>query len=206
MSLSNLVAGVLVVLGAGVAAYLFFFSSPAVTNYPPGEGPIVAFGDSLVYGTGSTKEKDFVSLLSQQLGEPIENLGVPGDTTADGLERLGEVLERKPRIVLLLVGGNDYLRRTPPTETFANLSSLIDQLHEEGAVVVLLGVRGGVLRDNFSDSFEQLAKEKNTAYVSDVLSGLLGNESLMADQIHPNDAGYARIAERVYEVIQPLAR
>lgn len=199
-----LAATIALLLGAVV--YFFLLPQQKVTNYPPGDGPILAFGDSLVAGTGSTAESDFVSLLSGRIGEPIINLGVPGDTTADGLERLDEALAHEPRIVLLLLGGNDYLRRVPPEETFQNLSTIIDRLHEERVLVVLLGVRGGVLRDNFGDSFKKLAQEKRTAYVPDVLEGLLGDTMLMADQVHPNDAGYARIADKVYEALAPLLR
>ena len=71
-------------------------------------------------------------------------------------------------------------------------------------MVVLIGVRGGVLVDNFADRFEALAKEKRTVYVPNVLDGLLGNKEFMYDEIHPNDAGYARIAERVYKSMKPI--
>jgi acyl-CoA thioesterase-1 len=175
-----------------------------VENYPPREGPIVAFGDSLVAGTGAEEGKDFVSLLSARAEEPIVNLGVPGQTTADALERLEEVAALQPSVVLVLLGGNDYLRRTPPEQTFENLRTIIETLQAEGALVVLLGVRGGVLRDNFKESFEALAQQTNAAHVPDVLDGLIGNGELMADQVHPNSAGHARIAEKVYAVLEPL--
>jgi len=164
------------------------------------EGPVVAFGDSLVYGTGSSGG-GFVSLLEQRLGRPIENLGVPGDTTAAGLERLDEVLALHPSVVILLLGGNDYLRQVPQDTTFANLSTIIERLQADGAAVLLAGVRGGLIRDNFAARFEELAQRHGTAYVHDVLDDTLGVEGYMADQVHPNDAGYRVIADRVYPVL-----
>lgn len=164
------------------------------------DGPIVAFGDSLVYGTGSSGG-GFVRMLEQQLGRPIENLGVPGNTTADGLARLDEALDLDPSVVILLLGGNDFLRQVPQDETFANLGTIIERLQADGAAVLLVGVRGGLLRDHFAARFEELAKRHGTAYVHDVLDDTLGVSGYMADQVHPNDRGYAVIADRVQPVL-----
>ncbi|MBX2866385.1 arylesterase [Candidatus Kaiserbacteria bacterium] len=194
-----------IVVAAAILMYLLF-SGSEITNYPPEGESIVAFGDSLVSGVGATKGNDFVSLLSQQINEPIINLGVPGETTRDALNRIDDVLALDPKVVILLFGGNDYLRKIPSEETFANLGSAIETMHESGAVVVLLGVRGGVIRDNFEDEYALLADTYNTAYVSNVLDGLFGNPQLMSDGIHPNDAGYAIIAERVGRVLEPIVR
>ena len=175
-----------------------------VTNYPPEGNTIVAFGDSLVLGIGATEGNDFVSVLSRNIGLPIENLGVGGNTTDQGLDRIDDVLERDPDIVLLLLGGNDYLRKIPREMTLANLESMIVKLHEGGSIVVLLGVRGGVLRDNLKKDFENLAKEHNTAYVPNVLEGLIGKPEFMSDTIHPNDKGYALIAAKIELTLKKL--
>ncbi len=108
--------------------------------------------------------------------------------------------------MLLLLGGNDYLRRVPPAQTFANMGKIIADLQSRGAVVLLLGIRGGLLQDNFAAEFETLAKKYHTAYVSDVLDGLLGNQALMSDEVHPNDAGYAAIAARVAPELKRLIK
>lgn len=187
-----------------VIGYFLIKSEPSITNYPPQEGVLVAFGDSLVFGTGASPGKDFVSLLETRVGEPIINRGVPGDTTESALLRIDEVLTLRPRIALVLLGGNDYLRRVPSEETFANLEAIITRLQEKGVLVVLLGIRGGILRDNFENSFEALATKTGAAYVPNVLDGLVGDAALMSDEIHPNDAGYALIARKVYEVLAPV--
>lgn len=167
------------------------------------EGPIVAFGDSLVYGTGSSGG-GFVRLLEERIGRPIENLGVPGDTTADGVARLDELLDLQPAVVILLLGGNDFLRQVPPDTTFGNLATIIERLQSDGAAVLLAGIRGGVLRDNFAARFADLADRYDTAYVHDVLDDTLGVEGYMADQVHPNDAGYRVIADRVSPVLAAM--
>jgi len=185
--------------------YLLFTSGARTDVAKPTAGTtIVAFGDSLVAGVGATAGDDFVSLLSTRIGEPIINLGVSGDTTAAALSRLDQVQAADPRIVIVLLGGNDYLRRIPKADTFANLETIIQSVQNTGAVVLLLGVRGGVVRDEYEDEFERLVKEYNVAYVEDVLSGLIGRSELMSDPIHPNDAGYRIIADRVYLVLEQI--
>ncbi len=188
------------------AVYFFFFNTAPIANYPSAGTDIVAFGDSLVAGTGATDGRDFVLLLSGAIGQPVINLGVPGDTTADGLARIGELDAYKPKVVLLLLGGNDYLKRIPQEQTFANLAAIIKDIQSRGAIVLLLGVRGGLFGDYFSSGFEDLRSAYHTAYVPDVMDGLLGDKQYMSDQIHPNDAGYAAIADRITPVLKKLLR
>ena len=147
-----------------------------VKNYPSTGTGVIAFGDSLVYGVGSKNNAGFVVPLSKLIGEPIKNYGRSGDTTAQGKERLPQVLAENPhpKVVILLLGGNDYLRRVPSSETFANLRSMIIDIQRTGAIVLLLGVRGGIVGDSFEEKFDSLAEETGSAYVSDVLSGLYG--------------------------------
>ncbi|MCA9358698.1 arylesterase [Candidatus Kaiserbacteria bacterium] len=185
-------------------AYFFFSGSDSVTNYPSSGTSVVAFGDSLVEGVGASEGNDFVAVLSRQIGEPIINLGKSGDTTKDALARMSQVVDSNPKIVIVLLGGNDYLKNVPAEETFSNLETIIEEIHASGAIVLLLGVRGGILHDGYESQFEDLAEKHNVAYVSDVLDGLIGKPGLMSDTIHPNDAGYKIIADRVYPVLGEL--
>lgn len=206
MRLRNFVlASALILVGIGIS--IFYFSHPGkITNYPSRGTDIVAFGDSLVEGVGATAGHDFVSLLEERIGQPIMNLGHSGDTTADGLLRIHELDDYHPKVVLLLLGGNDHLRQIPSTETFQNLEALIENIHARGSIVLLLGVRGGLLGDPFDAKFEELQATYRTAFVPNVLRGLFGDAHYMADTIHPNDAGYAVIADRVYPVLAGLVQ
>ncbi len=193
--------GLLVVLLLGVW-FMRRGGGVEVKNYPSSGTDIIAFGDSLVEGVGaSSKEKNFVSLLSQKIEKPIVNLGVSGDTTEAGLARVSQIGQYKPRIVLLLLSGNDRLRRIPEEQTLENLGKIITYIQDRGAMVVLLGVRGNVLSNSFDKKLEQLSLDYKTAYVPDVLDGLFGNSEYMSDPIHPNDLGYEKVAEKVYPVL-----
>jgi acyl-CoA thioesterase-1 len=145
-------------------------------------------------------------VLSRQIDEPIVNLGVRGDTTADALQRLDQVVAQDPQVVIVLFGGNDYLQQIPTAETFANLNQIITTIHDAGAVVILLGVRGGLLRDGYKGEYTDLAQSLGTAHVPDVLDGLIGSPDLMSDPIHPNDAGYQIIADKVEPVLRELVQ
>lgn len=191
---------------AGLTLWFLFPGEEKITNYPPRGGKIVAFGDSLVEGVGSTKGNDFVSLTSKQIGLPIVNLGKSGDTTASALERFPSVLLEEPDITLVLLGGNDSLRRLPISDTEANLRQIIGKLQNAGSVTILLGVRGGILGDPYQDMYEAVAKSTGSVYISDVLKGLFGRQSFMSDAIHPNDKGYAVIAGRVALVLSNLLK
>lgn len=196
---------VVLVLFFGIYA-IFFSRETEIGNFPSSGEKIVVFGDSLVAGVGSTPDNDLFSVLSRRIGEPIQNYGRGGDTTSMALERLPQVFEDvpNPKIAIILLGGNDFLRKVPKEETFSNLSKIIQEFSSRGSVVLLLGVRGGIFKDNFEREFDELRKEYKTAYVPNVLRGLITNRELMYDSIHPNDKGYQKIADRIYPVLSKL--
>jgi len=179
-------------------------SEYTIVNYPSSGETVVAFGDSLVYGVGADTEGGFVTMLSGRIGEPIVNLGRGGDTTELGLQRINDVLNLNPKVVIVLLGGNDYLSRKPREGVFKNLRTIVTTIQEDGAVVLLLGVRGGLLYDSYDNEYKDLARELGAAHVPNILDGLIGNSEFMDDAIHPSELGYEMIAERVFPVLNSL--
>ncbi|MEW6304142.1 MAG: GDSL-type esterase/lipase family protein [Verrucomicrobiota bacterium] len=191
------------------AAIAWFFlgkrDSGGYVNLPPtATGEWVAFGDSLTSGYGASKGHDYPTLLAKRLDVKIQNHGAPGRTTAGGLEKLDGVVALKPRVVLLCLGGNDGLNQLPREAMFKNLETMIDRFHRAGSFVVLIGVRSSTLRDKNADGFEDLADKKRVLLVPNILDGVLANPALMSDQIHPNDAGYEKIAGRIEDELLPV--
>ena len=125
-----------------------------ITNFPPRGTKIIAFGDSLTAGFGaSSPENGYIPVLERHFNITIINEAVSGNTTADALVRLdSDVLSQHPDIVLVLLGSNDYLRQEPREDTFKNLRTIITRIQKDGAVVILLGARGGILHDTFADA------------------------------------------------------
>lgn len=197
----------MIVLSFAVYGYLQWQSQPQIKNADSTGSNIIAFGDSLVSGTGASipGETDMFSLVSKEVGVPIINKGVAGETTREGLQRIEQdVLSQDPRIVFVLFGGNDYLQKIPKETTFENLSTIIEKIEAKGAVVILIGVRGGIFVDRFEEDYKMLAKKYKTGLVPNILEGLIINRSLMYDSIHPNDKGYRIAAIRIAQVLQQV--
>jgi acyl-CoA thioesterase-1 len=195
------------VCGAGlllVGVWVLRPQSPQAAIPTSGQN-IIAFGDSLVAGRGAREGQDFVSILSARLGVPIVNAGRSGDTTGAAVARLDrDVLARDPRVVVVLLGGNDYLRRVPADDTFANLKEIVDRIRARGAAVVVVGVAVGLMSDPYRERYEALARQTAAGLVPDILSGIIGHPDLMSDSIHPNHRGYEKVADRIEPVLRDV--
>ena len=175
-----------------------------IRNPSPKGSNIVCFGDSLTYGTGASEDMDYPSRLSEMLGEPVINAGIPGDTTGSALKRLkGDVLEKDPRIVLMTLGGNDLKNGVAKEVAFENLRQITEAIQARGALVVLGGIDFPVGARGFGQAYVDFAKTQGVVLIPNILHGLLGRPSLMSDQVHPNDAGYGVVAQKFYEAVKP---
>jgi acyl-CoA thioesterase-1 len=168
---------------------------------------IVCFGDSLTAGFGAGEGEDYPSVLRAMVDLPVINAGVNGDTTADALRRLdGDVLRHDPRIVIVTLGANDFLRRTPEEETLANMEAIIDRIQEKGAMVVWAAVKTGFFGDAYQKDFKALAARKRIVLIPDILGGILFDPRYKYDQVHPNREGYRIMAERIRRKVEPLLK
>ena len=87
----------------------------------PEQGVILAFGDSITYGTGARDYQSYPAVLAERTGRRVVNAGVPGEETDRGLRRLPGLLDRhRPALLILCHGGNDILRKRDPTRTAEN--------------------------------------------------------------------------------------
>lgn len=208
MQTSFLIKGaVVIVVMVGILVWYFSSRDTVVKNYPSVKsGPVILFGDSLAEGVGATAGNDLATQLGKIIGVPILNYGVSGDTTRDGLARLPSALDEDPKVVIVLLGGNDFLKKIPREETFQNLEKIVSALQAQGALVMVVGVRSGIIGGGVDKEFAALADRTGSAYMSDVLSGVFAQSELMSDAIHPNDKGYAKIAERLAPELVKLLR
>jgi acyl-CoA thioesterase-1 len=175
-----------------------------VANYPLRSGPIIAFGDSITYGRDAIIGQDYVSVLSGRLSETIVNAGVSGDTTTEALSRLDrDVLSKDPRLVIVFLGGNDFLQKVPTDTIFNNLDMIIDRITADGAAVLVLGYKDYFLVD-YDSRYRTLAWDARSAYAPDVMGGILGNPFYTTDLIHPRSSGHKIIADRVEPYIRTL--
>lgn len=164
---------------------------------------IVAFGDSLTHGTGTSLEQAYPAVLSSLIQRTVINAGIPGETTSEGLERLPEILdEHQPKLVLLCLGGNDMLRRQENGQTESNLRAMIQSIRAKGANVVLIAVPEPKLFSGPPELYEKLADEFGLPYEGEIFNDVLKDNSLKSDPIHANAAGYQVVAERLAELLK----
>ena len=164
---------------------------------------IVAFGDSLTHGTGASEETAYPAVLASLSGRTVINAGVPGDTTASGLQRLPAVLaEYQPRLVLLCLGGNDMLHQQPAAAIESNLRRLVQTIRASGADVVLIGVPEPRLFGGAPDFYARIARDLQLPLEQDAFNDVLKDARLKSDPVHANAAGYRQVAERLDEFLK----
>jgi acyl-CoA thioesterase-1 len=190
-------------------------SSPPKTQVPAERPRIVAFGNSLTAGLGVAPDHSYPAHLQRALDAAgyayrVVNAGVSGETTAGGLRRVSWVLNSRPVIVILELGGNDGLRGLSLQETKANLERIIQQLQQASVTVVLAGMKlppnyGQDYTAGFEALYQALAKQYRLTLIPFFLDGVAGSASLnQADGIHPTGEGYRLIVERVFPTLEPL--
>ena len=164
---------------------------------------VLAFGDSLTYGSGAAEAESYPAQLESLIGRRVVRAGVPGEVTAQALERLpGALDEHAPRLLLLCIGGNDFLRRLGKEQAERNLRAMIALARRRGIDVLLIGTpEPGLLRSP-PGFYSAVAKELHVPYEGGVITEVLKDARLKSDPIHPNAAGYRLIAERVAAVLK----
>ncbi len=168
---------------------------------------IIAFGDSLTAGYGAQPGEDYPSKLSKLIETPVINAGVSGDTTDMALARLdADVLSRDPRIVIVGLGGNDFLGSVEIATTERNLRAIIRKIHTAGAMVVLLGFRFPSLAVDYEKMYTRVADEEGCLLIPRMLRGIITDPSLKSDEVHPNARGYEIMAERIAAPCRKLIR
>lgn len=187
---------------------------------------ILAFGDSLTFGTGAAPTESYPAILERLVGRRVVNEGVPGEITGEGLERLSEVLKReKPALLILCHGANDLLRFLDKRQTASNLRAMIRLARKNGAAVVLIAVpllgitlspehfyveivteKGATVRIAVPSPgitlspaplYREIAAEMKIPIEEEALTTVLSDGSLKSDVIHPNATGYRRLAESI---------
>ena len=171
------------------------------------DSTILALGDSLTYGYGASPAESYPAQLQKLTGWDIINGGISGDTSAQALSRLPALLQRKPKLVIISIGGNDFLRKLPEAETRNNIAEIIESVQKENIPAVLVGVPHlsvGALFGHLSDHplYQELAEQYKIPLFEGAWSEILSDEKLKSDQIHANAAGYKVFAEKLEKFLQ----
>jgi lysophospholipase L1-like esterase len=187
---------------------VLFFLAAACTERPrlerlPGDAVILAFGDSLTFGTGAAEAESYPAQLETLVGRRVVRAGVPGEVTAQALARLpGALDEHSPRLLLLCIGGNDFLRRLGNGQAERNVREMVKLAKGRGIGVLLIGTPEPGFTVTPPKFYSTIAKEYGVPYEEGIIGQVLKDAALKADPIHPNARGYRLIAERLAETLK----
>lgn len=175
--------------------------APSLEYLPPGSR-VLAFGDSLTYGTGASADESYPSRLAAATGWDLINAGVPGELSEDGVDRLGRLLEsEQPALLLLCHGGNNLLRGQPESRIRVQLARMIELARRHRVPVVLLGVPKPSLLVRTAAFYGDLAERYHLVYLPDAIADALSDPAMKSDTVHPNASGYAYIADRLQRLL-----
>lgn len=164
---------------------------------------VLAFGDSLTFGTGAKPEESYPAVLAQLIGRNVVRAGIPGEQTAGGLARLpGALDEHRPKLVIVCLGGNDMLRKQPQGAIESNLREILKTIRARGIDMVLVGVPAPGLITSAPEFYKTLAQEFGIPYEGKIVTSVLYSPELKSDPIHPNADGYRKMAEAIAKLLR----
>ncbi len=190
---------------AALAALLLAACGPSVPKLPKLESGavVLAFGDSLTFGTGTTPQQAYPAALARLISRKVVGAGVPGETSEEGLQRLPGVLEDvKPQLLILCHGGNDFLRKTGEEAAAKNVREMIRLAQAQGVAVMLIATPKPGFGTSKVKFYEEIGREFAIPVENDVLADVLGSGRTKSDLVHPNAEGYAIIAEAVAKLLR----
>ncbi len=169
---------------------------------PPGS-TVLALGDSLTFGTGASAETSYPTVLAGLTGWNVVNAGVSGDTSAQALARLPALLaEHHPKLVIVSIGGNDFLRKLPESDTRTHVHAICKQSLAAGAQVLLVAVPRATVAAALGQMtdhalYAEVAKDLKIPLQREAWGEVLAQPDLRADAVHANARGYAQFARSV---------
>jgi len=159
---------------------------------------ILAFGDSLTYGTGTSRNNAYPAVLEKLIQRRVINAGIPGEISKSGLARLPGLIEKHhPDLIIICHGGNDILRKLDLSKTRSNIQQMISLAKNNNSEVMLIGVPEFGLFLNTIPIYQELAEDNQVPIAENILGDIIGNNSLKSDHIHPNTQGYLILAENI---------
>lgn len=186
-----------------LCAFLLLACSDSPTLNPLTDNDIIlAFGDSLTVGVGTSENNNYPTVLALLSDMQVVGSGVSGEETTQGLQRLPRVLDDvQPSLVILLEGGNDILRNRSVQQIKSNLASMIEIIQSREIDVLLVGVPEKKLFSDVAPLYEELAEEYQLVLADDQLSSLLRNNEYKSDAVHLNSQGYRMLAESIHNLL-----
>lgn len=170
----------------------------------PSGSTILAIGDSLTQGVGTSEDKAYPAVLARLLNQPVINAGLSGNTSTQALQRLPVLLSKyRPTLVIICIGGNDMLKRHQASVLKKNLAEMIVLSQQAGAQVMLIGVPEASLSMKVPELYKNIAEKYQVTLDDKTLRELLRDSQYKSDTVHLNATGYQALANQIYLLIKP---
>ncbi len=194
-------------------------SAPAKSAVHGNDGRpvVVCFGDSLTAGLGTEPGQSYPDYLQADLDRlhyhyRVDNQGVSGNTTKDGVQRLPDVLALHPAVAVVEFGGNDGLRGLPIEDTRANLDQIVATLKGADIKVALAGITlppdyGPDYIRQFDEMYTLIARKYHVPMLPFLLKDVYGVAGMMQrDNTHATAKGNQIVAHNVVSLVLPLLK
>ena len=166
------------------------------------DATILALGDSLTYGTGTSRQNAYPTILESLIQRKVINAGVPGEISKKGLQRLPHLIAQyRPDLIIICHGANDFLRKLDIDQTRQNIQQMIDIANKNNIQVLIIGVPEFGLFLNTSPIYQKLAEANNLPVADEVLGNILSKNAYKSDHVHPNALGYQMLAENIHSLL-----
>lgn len=164
---------------------------------------VLAFGDSITFGTGAGAGQSYPAVLASLIGRKVESAGVPGETSAAGLARLPQALEYyRPQLVIICAGGNDFLRKLDEKQAAENIRAMVRTARNRGVAALLVAVPKPGLLPSPPGFYQEIAGDFGIPLEAAALKKIVRDNELKSDLVHPNAKGYAELARSLAEVLK----
>ena len=81
------------------------------------------------------------------------------------------------------------------------MKQIVESIQKSGAKVIIGGLKVPYRDRGYGKAYKKLAAETGAILIPNIFKGVMGNSKLMSDPIHPNAAGYKKMAQRFYEAM-----
>lgn len=169
---------------------------------------VLAFGDSVTFGYGVDPKDSYPTILAELSYWNVVNASISGERADQAKSRIDSVLaEHQPKLVIIELGGNDFLQRRNAKAVKEDLRAIIQSVKAHGSIPVLVAVpalspvAAITGKPSDADIYKELAKEEKINLIPNVFSDILGQENLKQDHVHPNQAGYKVLADGIYNAL-----
>lgn len=175
-----------------------------VRRVAAGERWWAALGDSMSQGIGaSAPDRGWVGQLQGDVALPTVNFSFNGARIGDVLERQLPAMEdlaiayrNRPTLVTLMIGNNDMNSRRWRGEIPTAMADLLHRVPRGTLVTTQPGAHGSALMVNEAiDAAAETGRIRVAEFRVPEMRSWKGR--LAADRFHPNDAGYAAMADIV---------